>query len=197
MSNDPGVSRRDLFRSAAAAGLSTVLAPAAGATAASPDLIRAENEKPGTREWMATNVRIDPATKYRSPWIEGFASRTSVRPGESISFHVSTNPASPFVIDVYRMGYYQGHGGRHVLRLGPFEGTAQPDPPVGEKRLRECHWEPCTTLTVPDDWTSGVYLGKLTAEREGSQSYVVFVVRDDRKADFLFQCSDKPWRRSA
>ncbi len=193
MSNDPGVSRRDLFRSAAAAGLSTVLAPAAAATAASPDLIRAENERPGTREWMATNVRIDPATKYRSPWIEGFASRTSVRPGESISFHVSTNPASPFVIDVYRMGYYQGHGGRHVLRLGPFEGTAQPDPPVGEKRLRECHWEPCTTLTVPDDWTSGVYLGKLTAEREGSQSYVVFVVRDDRKADFLFQCSDNTW----
>ena len=42
---------------------------------------------------MTTNVRIDPETKYRSPWIEGYASKTSVRPGETISIHVSTNPA--------------------------------------------------------------------------------------------------------
>ena len=34
---------------------------------------------------------------------------------------------------------------------------------------------------------------KLTAEREELQSYVVFVVRDDRKADFLFQVSDTTW----
>ena len=58
---------------------------------------------PGTRDWMATNIRIDPKAKYRSPWVEGYASRTSVRPGESLSLHVSTNPASPFVVDVYRM----------------------------------------------------------------------------------------------
>lgn len=192
MAREAGLSRRDVFRSAAAAGLASTLG-ATRARARQPDHIRGENERPGTRDWMATNVRVDPATKYRSPWIEGYASRTSVRPGESVSLHVSTNPASPFVIDVYRLGYYQGHGGRHMARLGPFAGTPQPDPPVGEMRLRECRWEPCATLTIPDDWTSGVYLGKLTAERDGLQSYVVFVVRDDRRADFLFQVSDNTW----
>jgi hypothetical protein len=40
---------------------------------------------------------------------------------------------------------------------------------------------------------SGVYLGKLTAQRDGVQSYIIFIVRDDRKADFLFQCSDTTW----
>jgi hypothetical protein len=158
-----------------------------------PDLIRDENGKPGTRDWMATNVRIDPATRYRSPWIEGYASRTSVRPGESIDLCVSTNPASPFVIDVYRLGYYQGHGGRHMQHLGPFRGAVQPDPPVGPMRLRECAWEPCHRLTIPDDWPSGVYLGKLTAEKGGLQSYIVWIVRDDRACDFLFQCSDTTW----
>ncbi len=187
----PDPTRRDVLRSAAA-GLAAAMIPAT-AVAADPDRIPRENEKAGTRDWMATNVRIDPKTKYRSPWIEGFASRTSVRPGEKISLHVSTNPASTFVVDIYRMGYYQGLGGRHVLHLGPFPGIVQPDPPVGDMRLRECRWEPCSTLTIPEDWTSGVYLGKLTAEREGLQSYVVFVVRDDRRVDFLFQTSDNTW----
>ncbi|HEX8200181.1 MAG TPA: N,N-dimethylformamidase beta subunit family domain-containing protein, partial [Isosphaeraceae bacterium] len=128
-----------------------------------------------------------------SPGIEGYASRTSVRPGEALTLHVSTNPSSPFVIDVYRLGYYQGHGGRHVLRLGPFRGAVQPDPPIGPMRLRECGWMPCTTLTIPGDWTSGVYLGKLTAEREGVQSSIIFVVRDDRRCDYLVQVSDNTW----
>jgi hypothetical protein len=191
--------RRQLMKTAAAGSLSTSLA-GLGLTAeaidpapADPERIRRENEHPGTRDWLTTNVRIDPSTKYRSPWIEGYASRTSVRPGQSIAFHVSTNPASPFLIEIYRMGYYQGHGGRLMHKIGPIKGAVQPDPPVGPKRLRECKWDPCASLTIPADWTSGVYLGKLTAERESLQSYVIFVVRDDRKADFLFQVSDTTW----
>ncbi len=80
-----------------------------------------------------------------------------------------------------------------MMKTGPIKGSVQPDPPVGPMRLRECAWPPSTTITIPADWTSGVYLGKLTAERERLQSYVVFVVRDDRKADFLFQVSDTTW----
>jgi len=159
-----------------------------------PDAIRRENEKPGTRDWMLTKTAIDPKTKYRCPWIEGYCSHTSIRAGETIQFFVSTNPASPFRIDLYRMGFYGGAGGRHVASLGPFKGSVQPDPPIGAMRVRECQWEPCATLKIPPDWLSGVYVGKLTAEREGWQSYVIFIVRDDRRADFLFQCSDTTWQ---
>jgi hypothetical protein len=49
-------------------------------------------------------------------------------------------------------------------------------------------------LRIPDDWLSGVYVGKLTAQLEGLQSYVIFIVRDDRPADFIFQCSDTTWQ---
>jgi len=189
--------RREILKTAAAGSLASALharpARAHDATPADPDRIRRENSLAGTRDWMTTNVRIDPKTRYRSPWIEGFVSRTSVRPGETITIHVSTNPPSPFVIEYYRLGFYQGHGGRLLLKTGPFKGTVEPDPPVGPKRLRECAWAPVSSLTIPADWTSGVYLGKLTAERERLQSYVVFVVRDDRKADFLFQVSDTTW----
>jgi hypothetical protein len=169
-----------------------------GATLALPEparreLIRAENEKPGTADWQLAKTRVDPKTRYRCPWIEGYASHTSLRAGDTLTLMVSTNPPTPFTIDLYRLGYYQGKGGRHLLRLGPFQGKVQPDPEVGEERLRECRWEPATKLVIPKDWPSGVYLGKLTAEKEGLQSYIVFIVRDDRACDFLFQCSDTTW----
>jgi hypothetical protein len=47
---------------------------------------------------------------------------------------------------------------------------------------------------VPAEWPSGVYVAKLTAERELVQSYAVIVVRDDRACDFIFQCSDTTWQ---
>src|SRR5437870_1871278 len=207
--NSPGnkgrITRRDLIKGAVGLGAMTAFPgfaqvgkDAAGVTrksiSAKSDLVRRENARPGTRDWLLTNTRIDPKTKYRCPWIEGYCSRTSGRSGEEIAFHVSTNPSSPFTLDIYRMGYYGGTGGRQVLSLGPFKGAPQADPPIGEKRVRDCRWEPCATIKIPSDWLSGVYLGKLTAERDGLQSYVIFIVRDDRPADFIFQCSDTTWQ---
>lgn len=187
--------RRDLLKTAAAASLASTLVPLADAApdARQRDLIRAENEKPGTTDWVLANTRVDPKTKYRCPWIEGYCSHTSIRAGETLSIMVSTNPASPFLIDLYRLGYYGGKGGRHRLRLGPFKGAVQPEPEIGAERLRECRWEPAAKVTIPTDWPSGVYIGKLTAEREKLQSYIIFIVRDDRPCDFLFQCSDSTW----
>jgi hypothetical protein len=185
------ITRREILKSMAGAGIAAI----GGCTSEGgrSDLVREENAKPGTSDWILTNTRVDPDTRYRSPWIEGYCSRTSVRSGETIEFKVSTNPASSFVIDCYRMGYYGGKGGRHLERFGPYQGSPQPDPPVGEERLRECAWNTAMRLTIPTTWPSGVYLAKLTEEREKLQSYMIFVVRDDRECDFLFQCSDTTW----
>jgi hypothetical protein len=162
--------------------------------AADPDRIRRENQRPGTRDWMLSRSRIEPSTKYRCPWIEGYCSHARAFPGDTVTFHVSTNPPSRFTLDLYRMGYYGGAGARFIERLGPFEGVTQPDPPEGPKRLRECQWTAGAEWRVPADAVSGVYLGKLTAERDGTQSYVIFIVRDRRRADFLLQCSDNTWQ---
>jgi hypothetical protein len=186
------MNRRELLLGVAGAGLAQV-ANRLSAAPARTDLIRTENEKPGTTDWMLTNTRVDPKTKYRCPWIEGYCARTSVRAGDWLTVMVSTNPPSPFILDVYRLGYYQGKGGRRVARLGPFAGAVQPEAKIGAERVRECQWEPSLKLSIGKDWPSGVYLGKLTAEVESLQSYIVFIVRDDRPCDFLFQCSDTTW----
>jgi hypothetical protein len=80
-----------------------------------------------------------------------------------------------------------------MKRFDSLKGITQPDPPVGENYVRECQWEPAVEFEIPKDWLSGVYLGKLTAEKTGIQSYVIFIVRDDRPCDLLFQCSDLTW----
>ncbi|HEY2953246.1 MAG TPA: twin-arginine translocation signal domain-containing protein [Verrucomicrobiae bacterium] len=193
-----GLTRRELLKGVAGLGAVAALSGCASVGerdgGAVSDVVGRENEKPGTRDWMLKNTRVDPSTKYRCPWIEGYCSHTSIRAGETIRFHVSTNPASSFTLDIFRMGYYGGTGARQVMSLGPLPGAAQPDAPLGGKRLRDCQWEPCAAVKIPRDWLSGVYLGKLTAEREGWQSYVIFIVHDGRRADFIFQCSDNTWQ---
>jgi hypothetical protein len=195
-SKKSALSRRDALKAIA---VGTLAGCATGpekssASGVAGDVIRRENAREGTRDWMLTNTRIDPATKYRCPWIEGYCSHTSIRAGETIQFFVSTNPASAFRLEVFRMGYYGGAGGRKVAELGPFKGVVQPEPEIGPRRLRECKWEPCASLKIARDWVSGVYIGKLTAERENLQSYVIFIVRDDRRADYILQCSDTTWQ---
>lgn len=174
---------------------------AVGKFAVPPDvqLIARENRREGTRDWQLTRVRLDPAGGYRSPAIEGYCSRQSVAAGEKLAIMVSVQPACEFTIEIFRMGYYGGAGARLMTTLGPLRGRPQPLPDEGANRLRECRWEPCIELEIPSDWPSGVYLGRLTRipaskHEHGWQSYVVFIVRDCRPADLLFQCSDNTWQ---
>lgn len=205
------LNRRELLQGlAAAAALAGTGAAACRPAAAprSPDLVRRENARPGTADWRLASTRVDPAARFRCPWIEGYCSATSVRAGDRLQIMVSTDPPSPFTIDLYRMGWYGGLGARHLARLGPFQGEAHPLPPIGVERVRDCRWPPAAEVTIPAGdgargadstrdsdaaWPSGVYLGKLTAALSGLQSYVVFVVRDDRPCDVLFQCSTNTW----
>jgi hypothetical protein len=162
--------------------------------------IRRENALPGSTDWQLTRVRLDDLNGTRAPDIEGYCSRQSVAAGETLDIFVSTNPPAKFQIEIFRTGYYGGRGARLMQTLGPFTGITQPTPTPGEKDLHECRWQPATTLTIPAEWTSGVYLGRLTTlpddpERQPAwQSYVIFIVTDDRPADILLQCSDNTWQ---
>jgi hypothetical protein len=196
--DDPALDRRAFLAGLAAASGVLALPRRSAATGAAPDLIRAENARPGTRDWQLTRVRVD-KDGYRSPWIEGYCSNQSVQAGETLDIMVSTDPPRRFGIELFRMGYYGGRGARLMTTLGPFSGRAQSTPTPGPRNLHECRWEPAATLTIPADWPSGVYLGRLTTLVDPDaepywQSYVVFIVRDDRPADILFQCSDNTWQ---
>lgn len=203
--NLPHVGRRDLLKGALAASVAALVGGDSAPTVAGPaplptaDLIARENARPGATDWQLTYVRLDHPKGFRSPGIEGYCSRQSVAAGETLEFMVSADPPCPFTLEIFRMGYYAGRGARLMTALGPLDGRSQSVPEVGPRRLRECRWRPATSLTIPADWPSGVYLGRLSRVpgADGTQpwqSYTVFIVRDDRPADVLFQCSDNTWQ---
>ena len=163
-----------------------VLSPdRAGATSA-PNPVVAENQNPGTTDWRITLTPSDDINQQ----ILGYAGATSVNVGDTISLYVTVHPAEAYAIDVYRVGYYQGLGGRLMQHIGPLSGVAQPacpaDPATG---MVACNWAPSYQLAIPSTWTSGIYLAKLT-NTDGYQNYIVFAVRDDaRHSALLYQQS--------
>lgn len=189
--------------------LSAALWIGLGTTAAAQqNRVQIENAKPGTTDWLLTRVIRHDDELYELGWhrrrgIEAYASRTSVKAGETLDIHVSTYPAARYSVSIYRMGYYGGAGARLMRRTGPLEGATGETPRDGERNLIECDWKVGLSVEIPSDWLSGVYLGKLStiASPTGqyldleitSESYIIFVVRDDRKADLLFQASDMTW----
>jgi len=185
------LSRRAVLQAAAVPAVPALL------RASPPDNpVTAENRNSGTVEWQLRHYSFDrgSGSGLRSPRLEGYCSDTSVYPGDTIRFLVSTNPARRFTLDIYRTGYYAGKGGRHMLRLGPFSGDTQPTPLMGIERVRECNWKPAAELAIPSEWPSGVYLGKLALAGEPVESYVIFIVKSRRSAGLLFQASDLTWQ---
>jgi hypothetical protein len=171
---------------------------AASVLEAQTNAITRENARPGTTDWIMTKVIRHENEPYNDGWhrrktIEGFVSHTSAVAGDRVSFFVSTEPADTYRLDIFRMGYYSGKGARLMRSLAPLKGITQPTPADGERNLVECKWKAGATLTIPADWVSGVYLGKLSTVSTNGEAYVIFVVRDDRRADLMFQASDTTW----
>src|SRR5262245_50002035 len=120
------IDRRDVLK----LGLAAALGGCAGIPRR-PGLIAEENRKPGTRDWLLKPSA--PRKELRHPSIEGYCSRTSARSGDVLSVMVSAD--GPFHLDIYRLGYYGGDGGRHVRTLAG-EASRQTDPPAGDERVR-------------------------------------------------------------
>ena len=158
------------------------------ATTTSSNAIYLENQKPGSAGWAISSKSTGQ--------VEGYASATSVNRGGSVSLYI--NSSLPNVrVDVYRMGWYGGAGGR-LMSSATLQGMVQvlpvADPTTG---LIECNWVTQYTLNVPrntsdlTDWMSGVYMIQLTASRstKSYQSYIPLVVRDDQRSSDILMVS--------
>ena len=108
------------------------------ATQALANPITNENALSGTTGWERTQAD--------TPNIDGYTSKTSVAPGETIGFNVSTKPAVSFRIIIYRLGWYNGAGARQMTCLPLHRhrnqqhlhgrGALHPDPELRHRRGR-------------------------------------------------------------
>ncbi|HEY6760284.1 MAG TPA: PKD domain-containing protein [Baekduia sp.] len=137
----------------------------------------------GTSAWQLNNVNEN---------IAGYTTQGSFAKGAGIPLKIARNqptfPATKVNIKVYRLGYYDGLGGREITAAGATNVTVNnsfacntPDQATGKM---DCNnW--ATTYTIPGTAlpATGVYLAKLTTADAGAwENSVVFVVRDDTRA---------------
>jgi hypothetical protein len=164
---------------AIALAIATAFLISASAFAANP--VQIENAKVGDPDW-------DAYPEARNGEVEGYASAPSVNIGETISFYVNSSE-STYMIEFYRMGWYNGVGARKMLgpiiRTGTRQTIPAPDATTG---LVECNWVDPYVLTIPNDWVSGVYMALLVGGQSNKKKYIPFVVRDDaRPSTHYFQ----------
>src|SRR5213595_2877981 len=81
--------------------------PAAAADPPAECDIVCENAKPGTTAWDL------PDPDEGDHGLQGFATDISVNRGDTVHFKIDTN-APAYTIQIFRLGYYQGLGGRAI-----------------------------------------------------------------------------------
>lgn len=101
----------------------------------------------------------------------GYANRMSVKPGETLSLHIS-NSRSYYEIFIFREG-----AERHLVNtITGLRGALQAVPPEGYRT--GYGWAAVTSFIVPADWRSGVYLATF-ATGQGLRE-ILFVVRSSQ-----------------
>ena len=86
---------------------------------AAPNDVSTENAKAGSppEDWDS----------YRSTEIEGFTTEFSVLPGATVAFKIKT-ASTNYRIRIYRLGWYDGLGARHIADVTPSVSLPQNQP---------------------------------------------------------------------
>ena len=126
-----------------------------------------------------------------------------MQPGDVLHLYVSTTPAASYRVEIFRLGWYNGAGGRRVACLPSCSGSEQgatqplrsPDPATGEL---DAGWLVTDGVSVGPDWTTGYYVAKLIltgGPNAGQASWVPFIVRAPPGASsaILVQASVNTW----
>lgn len=169
-------------------------------TSSSNNKIVLENKHRGSKSWFEPQPQSDPP-------IQGFTTSFSYKPGETVEFKIRCDPvpsSQKFYIDIYRMGYYQGKGGRRIDHMIVTTSICSSQPTCMFEmttKMTDCdNWKVAATWKLPTISISGVYLAKLwtlnISEVALPSGYVPFVVRPgnkDHRSDILFKTSDTTW----
>ncbi|MGO8904465.1 MAG: N,N-dimethylformamidase beta subunit family domain-containing protein [Solirubrobacteraceae bacterium] len=155
-------------------------------TAGAPPSIAAENRLAGTTAWRLPGPASLLGGAAHGP-VEGYVAEQAIAPGQTESVYVNAPGARQVSVQVYRMGWYGGAGGRLVLQSRPLPAIAQPPCTHSfQTGLTQCRWHATLSFAIPQSLPSGVYIVKLNAS-DGAQSDCLFVVRSSRPTPLLVE----------
>ncbi len=150
-----------------------------------PPTIAAENRARGTRAWQLRGAASEVGGRAYGT-VAGYVSRQAVAAGQTERIYVSAPGSKSVQIQIFRIGWYHGAGGRLALMSKRLRVRAQPSctrrPATG---LTECNWHSTLSFRIPPALPSGVYIVRMSA-RTGAAD-CMFVVRATRPQPLLVQ----------
>ena len=144
---------------------------------------------PYSQATIEENARIGDADfnigNLGAAWsIEGYFDRASATLGDSVRLFVSTTAPS-FRVQAYRMGWYQGLGGRLVWQSDSLPGRLQAAAKITSgTNMVEAPWDPSTDVVIDEAFVPGCYLFKLIASTSEGR-FVPLTVRDDASSSAI------------
>ena len=147
--------------------------------------VLAENQHRGDAGWKDTG-------KANPSILALWASPYAVSPGDTLDLYVHS-VAATVLLQVYRLGWYGGVGGRLVAALPAIRGGMQPRCTDRASGAVACPWRVSTRLMVPPDWVGGVYLLKVRDGRGNIWSYPL-VVRSREAHRFMAVIPQFTWQ---
>jgi hypothetical protein len=152
-------------------------------------LTRPMFEFTGSRPWQ---IQALPSS---STALEGYASRPSYLPGDTLRLAVSTT-APTYDLTIWRVSGAAPVDSPfvRVASAGNLPGRIQPAPTVDPTtRMVAARWPPTYSFPIPSWWQSGVYLVRLDSS-EHVQSYIPFVLRSPSAHAVLVVSNALTWQ---
>ena len=157
-----------------------------GVPPASPE-IATENAVVGTRAWYSP-----PAAWSADSDLAIWASPYSLQAGDTLDVFAHAR-YGPLRVELFRLGYYGGLGGRLMSRTDTVIASLQRPCGRSARGIVNCAWSRTLAIGTGSGWRSGIYLVKATDTRGKTWSYP-FVVRDGRQAAVLAIVPQFTWQ---
>ena len=149
--------------------------------------VQEENARPGTSDWNIPVLGDQHA-------IEGYFDTVSATHGDEVRLYVSTTAAT-YHVEAYRMGWYQGLGGRLIWSSAELPGREQNAPDVDSKtNMVDTQWADPLPIGINTDFVPGCYLFKLVSS-DGTGRFVPLTIRDDaNRSAYLVMNAVTTWQ---
>lgn len=149
------------------------------------DSVVVENLNAGTTSWR---VSVLAPAESLALWASPYAAL----PGDTLTIFLRSVKAA-LTLEIYRLGWYGGTGGRLMARetvplaTGQYPCSAPFPGPI------TCDWVPTLRIPLGQDWTGGLYLVRAQAPNGWSTSYP-FVIRSKLPHAFLAVIPQMTWQ---
>ena len=149
-----------------------------------PNAVARDNALPGTTRWHEYG---------NQPSLPVYATPYAPRRGDTLYVHANSNETGEGSVEIYRLGWYGGMGGRLIHEPIPMQMQNQPACTPSSPPPAECRWTGTPITVVDQNWLAGVYMLRVNGPA-GEVGFYPFVVSSTHQRSALAVIPQFTWQ---